>query len=930
MSSIVLIGRLFYLQILKGSEFQENYTLLAEREEQLPATRGNIYDVKGNVLATNELSYSVTIKDVGTYSNTKEKNKSINSMLKKIIENLERLGNSLDLDFGITMNPDGSYEYKDQGTQEMRFRADIFGHAKISELKQNDKIGLNEATCTAEELMNYLYSEDKYNISSKYDEILRYKIAIIRYNMGLNYYQQYLSTTIASDVNPEGVAYIKENSAEFIGVYVEEQSKRVYTNAECFSNIVGYTGKISKDEYDSLINEKASNKDKYSLTDTIGKAGIEQYMNDVLCGTKGSETVFVDHLGNEISVKEHHDSVSGGDVYLSIDSDIQVATYKLLEKEIAGIVYSKLANIKEYDRDASSSSDILIPVYDAYVSFLKNGLLSVSKMNAADATDTEKSVYSKLQSKVDSATNELIHELGTGGDNYIYSNLPEEYQDYSTYTIKMLKNKGILVTDKIDENDDMQKAWEAQSLSVKDYLAYSISMNWIDTTKYVQANRYSDNEELLNNLLDYIRTEFSEDSAYKKIVYEYAVRQDIVSGNELCAILYDQGILAPDDETRNKLLNGSLSAFTFIKDKVKSLEITPAQLALDPCSGSCVIINPNTGATIALVSYPGYDTNKLANKVDSDYYLYLNTTAAAPMYNHATQQLTAPGSTFKPISATAGLAEGVISTGEAITDEGIFTKVSNEPRCWIYTQSHTTHGSINVSEALRDSCNYFFYEVGWRLAGGNFYNDKNGISKIQKYATMYGLNRKTGIEIEENTPHIATEYPVMAAIGQSDNNFTTVSLARYATALASSGNVYKLSVLDHTQDYDGSNVVSYGPSFDSTVDCLDSSGWNAIHSGMRMVVENLSVYDDFPIAVSGKTGTAQESKKRPNHALFICYAPSTSPEIAVCTRIPFGYTSHNAAEVTRNIVGYYFKVQGYNNIDTVDAFSSNSANGQGD
>ena len=929
MSSIVLISRLFYLQIIKGSEYQENYTLLTKRNMQISATSGNIYDVNGKVLATNELSYAVTIKDVGTYESTKEKNKKINSMLNQIITNLERLGNSIDIDFGIIMNSDGTYEFKDSGTSEMRFRADIFGHTKTSQLTQNDKAGLNEATCTAEELMNYLYSDKKYNISKKYDAATRYKIAVIRYNMGLNYYQQYLSTTIASDVNQEGVAYIKENSADFIGVDIEDQTKRVYTNAECFSNIIGYTGKISKDEYDALIAKDPDNDKKYDLTDTIGKAGIEQYANDVLCGTKGKESVFVDHLGNEISVESHTDAVSGGDVYLSIDSDLQVATYKLLEKEIAGIVYSKLANIKEYN-NPSGNSDILIPVYDAYVSFLKNGLINVKQMNDPDATDLEKTVYAKLSSKVDSATDELINELSTGGQQNVYSNLPEEYQDYSTYTIRMLKNKNILDKDKIDENDETQKAWEAQSLSVKDYLAYCISMNWIDTTKYVQASRYSDNEELLNNLLDYIRTEFAEDSAYKKICYEYAVKQDIVSGNELCAILYDQGILSPDDATRNSLADGSISAYNFLKDKIKSLEITPAQLALDPCSGSCVIIDPNTGATKALVSYPGYDTNRLANKVDTDYYLYLNTTAAAPMYNHATQQLTAPGSTFKPISATAGMAEGVISTGTPITDEGIFTKVSNQPRCWIYTQSHTTHGSINVSEALRDSCNYFFYEVGWRLAGGANYNDKNGISKIQKYATMYGLNRKTGVEIEENTPHIATEYPVMAAIGQSDNNYTTISLARYATALASSGNVYKLSVLDHSADADGNTIGTYGPSLDSTVDCLDSAEWGAIHSGMRMVVENLSVYDEFPIEVSGKTGTAQESKNRPNHALFICYAPSSSPQIAVCTRIPFGYTSHNAAEVTRNIVGYYFKVPGYDNIDTVDAFSSNNANGTGD
>ena len=168
-------------------------------------------------------------------------------------------------------------------------------------------------------------------------------------------------------------------------------------------------------------------------------------------------------------------------------------------------------------------------------------------------------------------------------------------------------------------------------------------------------------------------------------------------------------------------------------------------------------------------------------------YSYLTNSAANPLYNYATQQRTAPGSTFKIVSSTAGLAEGVITTTSEITDLGQYTKVSNNPKCWIYPSNH---GSINVSEAIRDSCNYFFYEVGWRLAGGDgAYDDVTGIKKITEYASLFGLDETTGVEIEENSPHIATEYPVMAAIGQSDNNFTTVGLARYATAIASRGTV---------------------------------------------------------------------------------------------------------------------------------------------
>ena len=349
-----------------------------------------------------------------------------------------------------------------------------------------------------------------------------------------------------------------------------------------------------------------------------------------------------------------------------------------------------------------------------------------------------------------------------------------------------------------------------------------------------------------------------------------------------------------------------------MKEKIKNLEITPAQLALDPCSGSCVISDPNTGNILALVSYPGYDNNKLANTVDADYFNSLNSDLSLPLYNYATQQRTAPGSTFKMISATAGLAEHVITTTEQINDLGKYMNVSNEPECWAYPGF--THGNINVSEAIRDSCNYFFYEVGYRLATNNYttaYDDALGISKIQKYASLYGLNDTTGIEIQENDPNEADSYPVMAAIGQSNNNYTTVQLSRYVTAIANSGTVYNYSLLSKVTSSDGTVLETYGPTVKNTVDVLDASSWDAIHSGMRMVVtDSLSEYfANFPVEVAGKTGTAQQTPTRPNHALFVGYAPYNNPEITIATRIAYGYSSHNAAEVSRNIMAYYFNIE---------------------
>ncbi len=903
--SFVLVARLFVLQIVRGEDYQSNYNLLTEKTEKLPATRGNIYDRNGVLLAYNRLAYKVTIEDSGIYDNTKEKNKALNAELYEIITNIERCGNQIDNDFGITMNSDGTYSFTSASeTAQLRFRADVFGHAKTHDLGENKKAGLNEKTCTEAELIDYLESDKKFGISSDYDAAMRYKIAVIRYNMSLNSYQKYIATTIASDVNEQTVAYIKEHSDSLTGVSIEEDSMRQYNYAESTANIIGYTGTISSEEYNALIEKDPDNKDNYSLTDVVGKSGIEQYMNDYLTGTKGERTVYVDHVGNEIKVAQETKSVPGNDTYVSIDANIQESTYKLLEQEVAGIVLSKLANIREY-KVSDDSKDILIPIYDAYVSLLKNGLLSVSDMGAEDATDLEKEVYNILSQKNSDVLDHIRSELNAV-EPTVYEAQDEENQDYSTYIIRLLKSKKVLVEDKIDDNDETQKAWSNQKLSVEEYLKYCISQDWIDINAYQTEKKYSDSDEMYTSLVDYIINTLSSDSAFKRLVYEYAVRDDLVSGNQLCALLYDQGVLKADDTMRSSLLSGQTSAYNFIKEKLKNLEITPGQLALDPCSASAVVIDPNDGSLLACVSYPGYDTNKLANTVDRAYYTYLNTTSSSPLYNHATQQMTAPGSTFKPLSATAGLAEGVIDTSTLIDDLGIFDKVSNQPRCWIYPSNH---GEENVTDAIRDSCNYFFYEVGWRLAGGNGYNDKTGISKIQKYASLYGLDRKTGIEIDENTSHVATQYPVMAAIGQSDNNYTTIALGRYAAAITNSGKVYKLTLLDKVVDSNGNIVQQYSPEVESTVDVLNSSQWGAIHTGMREVVANMSSYEGFPIEVAGKTGTAQESKKRPNHALFIGYAPYTSPKYTVAVRIPFGYTSHNAADVAKDILGVCFNLE---------------------
>jgi len=172
---------------------------------------------------------------------------------------------------------------------------------------------------------------------------------------------------------------------------------------------------------------------------------------------------------------------------------------------------------------------------------------------------------------------------------------------------------------------------------------------------------------------------------------------------------------------------------------------------------------------------------------------------------------------------------------------------------------------------------------------------------------MFGLSDKSGVEIEESVPEVSDEYPVLSAIGQGTNNYTTAGLARYVTTVANNGTCYNLTLLDKVTDSGGNLIVDYTPNVRNIVE-LPANYWNAIHSGMKKVVEKKAYYNDLGVVVAGKTGTAEESRSRANHALFVSYAPYDNPEITVSTRIAFGYTSEYAANLTRDIYKYYFEL----------------------
>ncbi len=915
----ILLYRVFVLQIVHGSDYQNSFSLMTEREVSLASTRGNIYDRNGEVLAYSELSWSVTIQDNGTYPDNDTKNAQLNETIYKLIKLIEKNGDSVVSDLGIIYQ-NGKFEYSLTGTSLMRLKADVYGETQISDLEPSEELA------TADELMEYMCGSRRYDIKSSYTEAEKeeygisvdgytpqeqLQIATIRFGLSSNSYRRYVSTTVATDVSEETVAAVMENQNELQGADVEQSSRRVYPDSEYFSAIIGYIGRASQEELETLQEENPD----YELNDIVGKAGIEQYMETELQGTKGYERLYVNSVGRVIEVAEQQDPVPGNDVYLTIDKNLQMAAYQILEQKLAGILVSKIQNTKEYIQGDDSASEIMIPIYDVYYALIDNYIIDITHFSEDDATELEKSVYQRFLSKRQQTVDEIMAELNSDSAA-AYQNLSQEMKNYMSYIVAdvLMGDNQVLMSDAVDTSDETYIAWTTDEvISLREYLQYAISMNWIDVTKISEDNPYLDSQEIYQAVLDYIRAALMEDMEFGKMLYKYMLLDDQMTGREVCLLLYDQGVLEYDAETIASLQSGTLSAYNFMIDKISNLEITPAQLALEPCSGGIIVVDVNTGDTLACVTYPSYDNNRLTNVMDSEYYSSLQRDLSSPFINRVTQENLAPGSTFKPIVAIAGLEEGVITPSSIIYGAGQFTEITPSPTCWIFNQYGGHHGNETVVTAIRDSCNYFFYEVGYRLAGGRNaggYNVEQGLATLEKYARMFGLGDKSGLELAEYDPQISDQDAVRSSIGQGTNAFSLSHIGRYVAALANRGSVYNLTLLERLESADGEVLEEYAPELYNQVDIADSS-WNAVQQGMRLVAEDTTVLNELSalgLNVAGKTGTAQQSRSHPNHALFVGYAPYENPEIAVAVRIANGYTSSNTAEVAADVFKYYFNL----------------------
>ena len=328
--------------------------------------------------------------------------------------------------------------------------------------------------------------------------------------------------------------------------------------------------------------------------------------------------------------------------------------------------------------------------------------------------------------------------------------------------------------------------------------------------------------------------------------------------------------------------------------------------------GAVVVTQVKTGKVLAAASYPTFDLATLQR-----FYNDLAENPSKPLLNRAFMGIYNPGSTFKMVTALAGLRSGAITEGTTVNDTGIFTEYADRgfsPVCWIYPLTGGGHGKVNVVSAIRESCNYFFYWLG----------DKLGIDRIAQTAADFGLGSKTGIELPESAGILATpEYKkeklgiswyaadnIITAIGQGYNLFTPLQLANYAATIANGGTVYSTTILDAIRSADYSSVVyEQTPSALRQIDGADYLP--LIQRGMRQVSESgtaKSVFGDSPIPVASKTGTVQVggSSAELNNGVFVCYAPADDPEIAIALVVEKGTSGATIMHIARDILDFYF------------------------
>lgn len=491
--------------------------------------------------------------------------------------------------------------------------------------------------------------------------------------------------------------------------------------------------------------------------------------------------------------------------------------------------------------------------------------------------------------------------------------------------------------------------------SLKQLLMSMADSNNIEIEQILSAHEGSVQGDIKKYILSVDKTAANNYDLARQIFTD-GIDRGSISSKQIILALHEQGTITGDESFILKVKKGTLSPLQIIIDKMNAGEITPQMTAMDPCTGSVVVTDIHNGDVLASVSYPSYDNNRFVNNFDNKYYKKLHDdTATTPLLNRPFMEPRAPGSTFKMITAIAGLEEGIIAPSSITYDRGTFTDAGMPyARCWIGS-GKGSHGGINVSHALEVSCNYFFYDLSFRMGNSKYGGTLKGIQTLNKYMTNFGLNDPTGVEIYEmynsssNIPSriSSPEYKkylyslrnpdiseselkwydgdtIRTAIGQSLNNYTSSIMAKYVATLANGGTRYSMHFMDKLISPDGSLYKEYEPNVELQMN-ISPRNLKAVHEGMLLVTRGergtlRNAFNGYEVKVAAKSGTAQQSSYRSEHTTFVGFAPYDDPQISIAVFIPFGSdTTAPAPKVAKSVISEYL---GLNAVEETVSYNS--------
>lgn len=501
----------------------------------------------------------------------------------------------------------------------------------------------------------------------------------------------------------------------------------------------------------------------------------------------------------------------------------------------------------------------------------------------------------------------------------------------ATKSITIATNVNEEVVAQISERNSDFPGVSISTNAARTYLAGNLAAHVIGYTGKIKEDEYNANKDIYNiddiigkTGIEYVFEKYLKGTDGEKQV-EMSVDGTITGETVAKNAIAGSDVVLTIDSNLQKVTQDAL------ENCINKIRSGGFAQTYDAQGGAAVVMNVNTGEVLATASYPTFEPQWFVGGISQENWAYLRDDSRHPQLNKTIQSTYEPGSTFKMVTAIAGLETGAITTKERINDTGVYRKYNMEWKCWYYTSYHRGHGYQNVTQALQHSCNYFFYETG----------DRMGIDNLSKYALHFGLGKKTGIELPNekegavasretyaklrNGGRIGPGDVLNASIGQGDNNFTPMQIAKYISSIANGGTVVKPTIVKSILNSDGTEVakdeiiqytnekLGYSDTDDGIT--ISQESVNVAKEGMRMAASEAggtayNIFKGFNQEVAGKTGSAEAGKDKNGNDLvnawFVCFAPYEKPEVAVVVMIENGGHGNYAAEVARDVLTQYF------------------------